>query len=527
MIDPIRKNKSAGSSPVAIFWFDSKFTCSDCSMEATIVLQKEKIEIVGRNLTDIFETRPELERIMEQVFRTGAAQHACVSFKNGQRAGAGRTYRALFLPEREEAGKVAGAIVFGVPEGNGDVLWNRAEQEEKGEGKKARDKSGDLPSKEKRAAGKQDELEKRTRELKQVNESLRASKAVFESLAKVSPVGIFRTDGRGDFIYVNKRWRQICGQTRNEALREGWLRAVHPADRERIEIEWRSSIRTRRPFKSEYRLEKDGFITYVLGQALPQFQQGKVIGYVGTITDITDQKRTEKTLTESEAQLRSLSSKLLTAQEEERKRIANELHDTIGQTLAAIKFWVEMIIQQWNTIDSEEILKRLQMFVPILQRSIEETRAIYMGLRPTILDSMGIIATLQWLCRDFQKMYPRYYVELKTTVEEDAIPAQLRTGIFRITQEALNNIAKHSRAEWVDIILAEEEGQVRLTIVDDGIGFDVNRSLSLSHGRSLGLTAMRERAEIIGGAFSIVSVPGKGTTVRTSWPSEQPWGNRG
>jgi signal transduction histidine kinase len=128
--------------------------------------------------------------------------------------------------------------------------------------------------------------------------------------------------------------------------------------------------------------------------------------------EVASRKKAEDSLRNSEAQLRLLSSRLLSTQEEERRRIACELHDTIGQTLPAMKYWIEILIQSKNSADPEEAMKKLRMFVPILQESIEETRAIYMGLRPTMLDSIGIIATLGWLRQEFCNLHPNHHVEL-------------------------------------------------------------------------------------------------------------------
>jgi signal transduction histidine kinase len=232
---------------------------------------------------------------------------------------------------------------------------------------------------------------------------------------------------------------------------------------------------------------------------------------------VVESKANELALRESERQLRALSSKLLTSQEEERKRVAGELHDSVGQTLAALKYGVEMVLNLRNKGDTERAFRHLEGFVPTLQRSIEETRAIYMGLRPTILEEMGVLATLQWLCRQSLILYPKHHIELDTSIKEEDVPEPLKIAIFRIAQEALNNVAKHSKAEWVDISLAKNADRIELTIQDDGDGIDFSL-IHVPEARSLGLTGMREKAELTGGAFSIESAPGKGTTVRAVWP---------
>ncbi len=233
--------------------------------------------------------------------------------------------------------------------------------------------------------------------------------------------------------------------------------------------------------------------------------------------DLRIRERTAE-LAKANEELRQIPSKLISVQEEERKRLASELHDSMGQTLVAVKFWVEMTLKHRDAGDGNAALKHLEQFVPVLQRSIEETRNIYMGLRPTMLDNTGLLATLEWLRQECMKLYPGRHIELETLVAEEAIPEKLKINIFRIAQEALNNIAKHSQAEWVDISLSENEAGIELVVSDEGVGMDLDLVRKTSTSRSLGLTSMRERAELTGGSFSIESNPGEGTTIRASWP---------
>jgi len=219
-------------------------------------------------------------------------------------------------------------------------------------------------------------------------------------------------------------------------------------------------------------------------------------------------------------ELQQIPSKLIATLEEERKRLASELHDSIGQTLAAVKFWVEMVLKLKDAGDGSAALNHLEQFVPILQRSIEETRSIYMGLRPSILDSHGLLATLEWQRQECMKLYPERHIALETGVAEEEIPKNLKVNIFRIAQEAMNNIAKHSKAEWVDISLSKNMGGIELVVSDDGVGMDLDIIMQTVTATSLGLTSMRERAELTGGSFSIESTPGKGTTIRACWPTE-------
>jgi PAS domain S-box-containing protein len=264
--------------------------------------------------------------------------------------------------------------------------------------------------------------------------------------------------------------------------------------------------------------------------------KGEIKGVLGTYEDITVHKRAEQELRDAHHELerrveertaaleianedlRQIPSKLIAVQEEERKRLASELHDSIGQTLAAVKFWVEMALKLRDEGDGSAALNHLEQFVPVLQRSIEETRSIYMGLRPPMLDNAGLLATLEWLRVECMKLYPERHIELEAGIAEEEVPKNLKVNIFRIAQEALNNIAKHSKAEWVDISLSKDGNGIELVVSDDGVGMDPHIIMQTSTATSLGLTSMRERAELTGGRFSIESTLGEGTTIRACWP---------
>ncbi len=233
--------------------------------------------------------------------------------------------------------------------------------------------------------------------------------------------------------------------------------------------------------------------------------------------DITERKGAEEALRESETRLRALSSQLLTAQESERKRVAMELHDGIGQMLSAIKFKVESILQEKGNARAKE--RSLEAVIPMVRESVEEVRRIQMDLHPSTLDDLGILATLGWFCREYQKIYSHIHIEKEIDVQENEVSTPRKVVIYRLTQEAMNNIAKHSHANRARLSFRKKENKIELVIEDNGTGFDLQEILS-SEGskRGLGLNSMRERAELSGGTFAIESTQGKGTTLRASWP---------
>ncbi len=215
--------------------------------------------------------------------------------------------------------------------------------------------------------------------------------------------------------------------------------------------------------------------------------------------------------------LRLMPSRLIAVQENERKRLAGDLHDSIGQTLAALKFRIEHVISTLEKQEPKQALQLLQEFVPVLQRSIDETRSIYMGLKPTMLADRGVLAALEWYRLEILKVYPNPHIELETSIREEDISEDLKTAVFRIVQEALNNTLKHGKSEWVDVRLVHNDGAIELEISDDGVGMDLDYILESRTAKSLGLMGMRERTEFLGGEFTIKSVPGEGTTVKAIW----------
>jgi len=234
--------------------------------------------------------------------------------------------------------------------------------------------------------------------------------------------------------------------------------------------------------------------------------------------EIKERKQAAEALRKSEDHLRHLSSQLLTAQENERKRIARELHDSIGQTLSALKFSMENSLKQMGDNNVKACAEALTTLIPLIQESIEEVRKIAVDLRPSVLDDLGILATISWFCREFQTIYSGIHIEQQIHIQEDEVPEPLKTAIYRVLQEALNNVAKHSRADLACLSLRKTDNTIELAIEDNGLGFSLEEKLSVeSSQRGLGLASMKERTELSGGSFAVESVKGTGTIVRAIW----------
>jgi PAS domain S-box-containing protein len=231
--------------------------------------------------------------------------------------------------------------------------------------------------------------------------------------------------------------------------------------------------------------------------------------------------RAQELLLASSERLRLLTQKLAEAQELERKRIAQELHDSVAGKLTAIKYGVEKALGE---LDGNKLPTGISLkdVVSMVQGAIQETRRISARLRPVGLDDLGILNTISASAQEFQKIYSDIRVQQQFDVEENEIPEPLKIVIYRILQEALNNVAAHSLSKAVHVSLRKTGGKIELAIKDDGQGFDlqeVSRSNENEYG--MGLSGMQERAELSAGSFEILSTKGKGTTIRVLWPVRQ------
>ena len=322
----------------------------------------------------------------------------------------------------------------------------------------------------------------------------------------------------GKITYWNEGASSIYGYQPEDMIGKTLLDLYPDQDAGKLQADLKSVLDG-----DEYRQEwegkdKDGAAVWVdTRMTLMRDIKGNVTGFIKVEKDITERKRAEKALKESEKRLRNLSSQLLTAHEEERKRIAADLHDSLGASLGGIKFKIEDAIQQVErgtaTLDS------FKAVIPMIQEAVQESRRIMADLRPSLLDDLGVLAAINWHCREFQKTYSHIRIQKEIEMLEDKVPVSLRTPIYRIMQEALNNIAKHGKANLVNLFLRETDDGIEMVIQDNGQGFDVDEIVSAeSHRRGLGLKSMRERAELSGGSFIIESAKGKGTIVRAWWP---------
>ncbi|HNU73034.1 MAG TPA: PAS domain S-box protein [Thermodesulfobacteriota bacterium] len=387
-------------------------------------------------------------------------------------------------------------------------------------------------------------------ERKEAEASLRTSEQKYRSLFEAVEQGVVYRNAAGELIGANPAAERIFGLSLAEMLgtrlTESSFRVIRedgaPINHE--EYPGMKALRTGEvvndvilgifnPKENDYR--------WVMVDSIPQIRAGekRPEGLFSVFSDITELKRSQAALQQlndeleeriqertaalrkSEGHLRKLSSQLLEAQENERKRVANEIHDNVGQVLAAIKYRVESAYMRLQKTGVAEALQPVKDLIPTIQTCITDMRRLYMELRPTILDDMGVAAAIEWFCREFETTYPSITLTRSLLVNEAELPEQLKLVIFRIAQEALNNAGKHSGASHVQIVLEKQEGMLRLQVEDNGCGFDLEEAQKIdTFGKGLGLSSMRERVLYSGGTLKIESAPGQGTRIETRWPKK-------
>jgi len=232
--------------------------------------------------------------------------------------------------------------------------------------------------------------------------------------------------------------------------------------------------------------------------------------------EITERKRSEEELEQSRERLRDLASHLQSIREEERGRIAREIHDELGQALTALKMDIHWVGHRLSK-DQQLLLEKAKSMSKLIDTTVQSVQRISSELRPELLDDLGLSAAVEWQAHEFRN---RTGIQCETISDPEDISLNqaLSTAVFRIFQEALTNIARHANATRVEVMLKEEPGKVELTVRDDGKGITEKQ---ISDARSFGLIGMRERVHSFRGDLRISGTPDKGTTVKMSIPLDK------
>src|SRR5215813_7871924 len=342
----------------------------------------------------------------------------------------------------------------------------------------------------------------------QAQQALLESERRFRLMSDSAPVLMWMSGADKLCTDFNKEWLRFTGRTLEQELVTGWVQNVHPEDRERCMRAHASAFDARRQFTVEYRLRRhDGCYRWIIDRGVPRFlEDGRFAGYVGCCIDVTEEK-------EAKAIQRELSGRLLHAQEEERTRIARELHDDINQRLALLANGLQELQHELNSDRSaqETQLRDLRQLTGEIAADIQH---LCHQLHPSKLQLLGLPAAVRGLCHEFSKVQK---IEVECTVQNSAIELDetVSLSLYRVIQEALQNVAKHSRARHVKVELTAGADSIQLRVSDDGIGF---RGHGIGENHGLGLVSMRERLRLAGGELSIWSRPSLGTQIEAVVP---------
>jgi PAS domain S-box-containing protein len=348
---------------------------------------------------------------------------------------------------------------------------------------------------------------------KRAERALQDSEEKYRTVVENSLSAIFIHQG-GLFQFVNQRFVEVLGYDSPEELvgRHFW-EVVHAKDRAMVKErglkrEKAQVLPTRYTFRG---LKKDGSMIWLDLRATHATYMGKP-AVVGNLIDITRSK-------EAEDEIRHLSRRLMEISEEEKKKLAVDLHDEFGQALTSLHFDLEAL-QRSLPAEFVEQKDRCGRLIRIVERLADSTRKTTSYLRPDLLDHLGLVPTLEWYIREFTARWPDTEVDFQAIGFKKRLTSEIELVLYRIFQECLTNISKHAKATRVEIVLTYSHPRVIFIIRDNGVGYkQAKKELApRRRSRGIGLLSMRERVASFGGSIDISTAPGKGTAVRVDVP---------
>lgn len=375
----------------------------------------------------------------------------------------------------------------------------------------------------------QRQVENKTRALQRTNEELKTeiaahnknrkalelSEKKYLTFAENTLIGIYLVE-QGRISYCNSRLSGMLGYTVEETIGLS-LETLFGSDfLLRLPVAPAFDTGTGKVVEGfEFAVpKKDGSRIWIkVHQA--QFAHGRNEIIIGNVDDVTARKEYEQRLMVERQRTRELSEKLLEAQEQERRRVARDLHDSVGQRLSVIRLRLDQYEQSCSTAGQSPQRERFSEIGRQMKEAIDEVRRVSMDLRPSLLDDLGIQATLSWFHRELKQAAPHIEVESEIAIEGLELESMRETQIFRIIQEACNNILKYADASKIKLRLGRRRKYLELWIRDNGNGFSSGDDTEY---KGVGLGSMRERAELSGGDLFVCSRDGAGVSIRAIWP---------
>ena len=343
-------------------------------------------------------------------------------------------------------------------------------------------------------------------------EALRESDERFRFIANTAPVMIWMSDAEKRVTYLNQTWLDYTEWPVDAALGHRWVEILHPDDVERCRAVYEKAFELREPYRLEYRLRRrDGEYRWVLTVGVPRYDaDGSFAGYIGTAVDIGERKLAEEALS-------TVSQKLIEAHEEERARIARELHDDISQQLALVSVRLDCMRRR-PLASAGDLNQEIGDLYQQIGNLASDIQALSHDLHPPKLALMGLESAVVGFCEDLSK---RHGVTIDVHCENipAALPQEISLCVYRVLQEALQNVVRHSVSRHAHVSLNGQVNTITLTVKDSGAGFDPHEAM---RGSGLGLTSMTERLKVLGGQLSIHSERGRGTMIHAVAPLRPP-----
>ena len=344
-------------------------------------------------------------------------------------------------------------------------------------------------------------------------QALRESEQRYQAVTDASPIMTWMARTDKFCYYFNKGWLDFVGRTLEQEAGNGWAENVHPDDFDRCLQVHVSNFDAHRPFEMEYRLRHhSGQYRWILDRGVPRYKpDGTFEGYVGGCLDIHDRKEAAE-----KSRIADESLRLVKVQDEERRRIAREFHDSAGQTLTVLGLSLAQLVQKAEMI-SPELAKEGKEIEEVVQQLHREIRTTSYLLHPPLLDEAGVNPALSWYV---QGVAERSGIAIELNISEDfgRLPAEMELAIFRVVQECLTNILRHAESNTACIRIAREKASVCIEVRNEGKGISPERLTDIqSRGSSVGISGIRERLRRFDGEMKIVS-NGSGTTVSATIP---------
>jgi PAS domain S-box-containing protein len=382
---------------------------------------------------------------------------------------------------------------------------------------------------EQRVLERTEELARKAELLLQLNVELVGKNQELDAIVHTAPDIIFSRKADGSRDYISDRFYDFTGAAPGSANGFGWLDYVHADDKQKAMDEWLRCIESGANYEAEYRLQsKDGPYRWFRARAVPIRDDGQIVKWYGTCSDIHDSKLLEQSIRDNAAELekmvdrrtdelRRLSIRLMTMQDQERRRLARDLHDGLGQELAVAKMVLDKMILQ-KSKSAEPQAETWTQASSIIDNAIQQVRTMSHLLHPPLLDEVGLLSALSWYVEGLAK---RSGIETALDVQPGDFPrlgAEVETAVFRIVQEALTNVFRHSEASKVWITLTQREGIIVVAVRDNGkgIGREIEELQPDSVG--VGIGGMKQRAKEFGGELRLSNAhPGTLVELMIPW----------